>query len=214
MWFHRPLLAGAQSPPFAAPLGPDFRMNEQNFQPEEEPVVTLWSKMVQGILGILLILGLGVMDVPTRGLRRHPQQVHQLSAQVEQIEQEQAMPAMVLDRFRNSICYIFGVYPVGFPGQKPALRTRISGTGFVVADGLLGRGRPSAAMSSLRRIGSTSASSGETGSGRRATACEGATRPLSAGAGEHQAKIRALVPGCHPGDRFRCCTVPRCRGTA
>jgi S1-C subfamily serine protease len=48
---------------------------------------------------------------------------------------------MVLNRYRNSICYIFGVYQVGFPQQRPALRARISGTGFVVADGLLATNR-------------------------------------------------------------------------
>ena len=48
---------------------------------------------------------------------------------------------MVLNRYRNSICYIFGLYQVGFPGQRPSLRARISGTGFVVADGLLATNR-------------------------------------------------------------------------
>jgi len=51
------------------------------------------------------------------------------------------MPAMVLNRYRNSICYIFGVYRVGFLQQKPALRARISGTGFVVSRGLLATNR-------------------------------------------------------------------------
>jgi serine protease Do len=48
---------------------------------------------------------------------------------------------MVLNRYRNSICYIFGVYQVGFAEQRPALRARISGTGFVVATGLLATNR-------------------------------------------------------------------------
>ena len=47
------------------------------------------------------------------------------------------MPAMVLNRYRNSVCYIYGVYQVGFAGKKPLMRVRISGTGFVVAEGLL-----------------------------------------------------------------------------
>jgi S1-C subfamily serine protease len=51
------------------------------------------------------------------------------------------MPAMVLNHYRDSICYIFGVYEVGFANQRPALRARISGTGFVVADGLLATNR-------------------------------------------------------------------------
>ena len=51
------------------------------------------------------------------------------------------MPALVLNRYRNSICYIFGVYQVAMPGKRPALRARISGTGFVVAEGLLATNR-------------------------------------------------------------------------
>ncbi len=51
------------------------------------------------------------------------------------------MPSMVLNRYRNSISYIFGVYQVGFPGRPPALRARISGSGFVVAEGLLATNR-------------------------------------------------------------------------
>ena len=51
------------------------------------------------------------------------------------------MPSFVLNRYRNSICYIFGIYQVGFPNQKPIQRTRISGTGFVVANGLIATNR-------------------------------------------------------------------------
>jgi S1-C subfamily serine protease len=67
--------------------------------------------------------------------------VQSLTRQVNQLKQEQAMPAMVLNHYRDSICYIFGVYEVGFPNERPALRARISGTGFVVADGLLATNR-------------------------------------------------------------------------
>jgi len=51
------------------------------------------------------------------------------------------MPALVLNRYRNSICYILGVYRVGFDGRPPAVRARVSGSGFVVADGLLATNR-------------------------------------------------------------------------
>jgi serine protease Do len=69
------------------------------------------------------------------------QQIQVLNAQIQQMKQEQSMPAMVLTRYRNSICYIYGVYHVGFPHQRPGLRARISGTGFIVADGLLATNR-------------------------------------------------------------------------
>jgi serine protease Do len=51
------------------------------------------------------------------------------------------MPATVLSRYRNSIGYVFGIYQVGFPNQRPSLRVRVSGTGFVVAKGLLATNR-------------------------------------------------------------------------
>jgi S1-C subfamily serine protease len=69
------------------------------------------------------------------------QQVQRLTEQVDELKQEQAMPSLVLGRYRNSICYIFGIYEVGFPHKQPALRTRISGTGFLVADGLIATNR-------------------------------------------------------------------------
>jgi serine protease Do len=65
------------------------------------------------------------------------EEVSQLSSQLQQLKQEQAMPTMVLNRYRNSICYIYGVYHVGIPHERPGLRARLSGTAFVVADRLL-----------------------------------------------------------------------------
>ncbi len=51
------------------------------------------------------------------------------------------MPALVLSRYRNSIGYIYGVYQVGFPKQPATIRARVSGTGFLVGDGLLATNR-------------------------------------------------------------------------
>ena len=119
-------------------------MDEQQHPLEEEPVVTIWSRFMQGVLGVALLAGTGFMahyyaPPPTDDLK---DQVQLLNHQVEQLKQEQTMPAMVLNRYRDSICYIFGVYQVSFPNQaKPALRARISGTGFVVGDGLLATNR-------------------------------------------------------------------------
>jgi serine protease Do len=69
------------------------------------------------------------------------QEVHRLSNEVHQLEEEQATPALVLNRYRNCICYIFGTYQVGFRGYAPTVRARFSGTGFVVADGLVATNR-------------------------------------------------------------------------
>ena len=57
------------------------------------------------------------------------------------MKQELAAPAVVLSRYRNSIGYIYGVYHVGFGNERPTTRTRISGTGFLVGDGLVATNR-------------------------------------------------------------------------
>ncbi|MGA8429824.1 MAG: serine protease [Candidatus Sulfotelmatobacter sp.] len=107
-----------------------------------------WQLLMQGITGVVLLIGaiamfhyyapMAAQSVPPSDLQR---QVHELNSQVAELRQEQAMPATVLNRYRNSIGYIYGVYQVGFPGQKPAIRARVSGTGFLVADGLLATNR-------------------------------------------------------------------------
>jgi hypothetical protein len=110
---------------------------------EEEPVCSLWPRVVQASLVLFLAvtaLILGRFWVPSNPDSLQ-QQVERLMHQVDELQQEQAMPAQVLNRYRNSICYIFGIYEVGFPNQRPLQRTRISGTGFVVADGLIATNR-------------------------------------------------------------------------
>jgi S1-C subfamily serine protease len=65
-----------------------------------------------------------------------------LTSEVNELRQEQEMPSLVLNRYRGSICYIFGVYRVGFASNRlSSLRARVAGTGFVVADGLLATNR-------------------------------------------------------------------------
>jgi S1-C subfamily serine protease len=80
-------------------------------------------------------------SAPNSADLRLQQQVKDLSAQIQQLKQEQTMPAMVLTRYRNSICYIYGIYHVGRPNRRPELRARVSGTGFVVANGLVATNR-------------------------------------------------------------------------
>jgi S1-C subfamily serine protease len=120
--------------------------NEPQNEPQiqEEPVCSAWQWTVQAIIGLFLLASLGF------GIRYYPtalppndlqQQVEQLSHEVQRLKQEQAMPTVVLNRYRNSIGYIFGIYHVGFDGQRPELRARISGTGFVVGDRLLATNR-------------------------------------------------------------------------
>jgi len=103
---------------------------------------------MQGVLGVVMLLGALIMVhyySPMAALNTPPddlqKQVHELTALVDQLKQEQTMPAVVLNRYRNSIGYIYGVYQVGFPNRRPAMRARVSGTGFLVGDGLLATNR-------------------------------------------------------------------------
>jgi S1-C subfamily serine protease len=124
-------------------------MAENDSQIREEPVCSIWQRMLEGVLGICLVAGVGLMvrfypaaqPLDPQPKNDFQKQIQQLSHEVQQLQQEQAMPALVLHRYRNSICYIFGVYQVGFRGRQPELRARISGTGFVVSDGLLATNR-------------------------------------------------------------------------
>jgi serine protease Do len=68
-------------------------------------------------------------------------QIGELTVQVERLKQTQAMPAPLLERYRNSVGYIYGVYRVGFADQPPALRARSAGTGFLVGNGLVATNR-------------------------------------------------------------------------
>jgi S1-C subfamily serine protease len=123
-------------------------MSEPELPQEPNEVSDSWQQMVQGVLAFVMLLGAVAMfhyyspqaaeGIPSNDLQ---QQVHQLTTEVEQLQQQQAMPAVVLTRYRNSIGYIYGVYQVGFPNQRPAIRARVSGTGFLVADGLVATNR-------------------------------------------------------------------------
>jgi S1-C subfamily serine protease len=114
----------------------------------ESRVCDSWQQVVQGVLALVLVLTAVAMVHyygPTATQALPPddllKQVHDLRAQVEQLKQEQAMPAVVLNHYRNSIGYIYGIYQVGFPNEHPAIRARVSGTGFLVGDGLLATNR-------------------------------------------------------------------------
>jgi Trypsin-like peptidase domain len=120
-----------------------FSMSEYETPTAPEQVCESWARFVQTILALFMVVATGLAfhyasptspdDLKT--------EIQQLKLQVQQLRQEQAMPSMVLARYRNSICYVYGVYSVGFPGQPPALRTRLSGTGFLIAGGLLATNR-------------------------------------------------------------------------
>src|SRR5579864_2724337 len=104
-------------------------------------------RTVQVVVGVLLLLGAmaTVHYVPMAALGASGDdlrtQVHELTAEVLELRQEQSMPALVLSRYRNSIGYVYGVYHVGFANQRPVIRARVSGTGFLVGDHLVATNR-------------------------------------------------------------------------
>ncbi len=119
-------------------------MAENEPQLQEDLVCSAWQWTVQAVIGLFLLASIAFAiryyptPLPSADLQ---QQVEQLSREVQRLRQEQAMPTVVLNRYRNSIGFVFGIYHVGFEGQRPALRARISGTGFVVGDRLLATNR-------------------------------------------------------------------------
>ncbi|MGB2605137.1 MAG: serine protease [Candidatus Sulfotelmatobacter sp.] len=124
-------------------------MSEPELPRESNEVSDSWQQMVQAVLGIVVLIGtVAIFHYYTPATAQAPQpdellqkQVHELTQQVAQLEQQQAMPALVLNRYRNSIGYIYGIYQVGFANQPSAIRARVSGTGFLVGDGLLATNR-------------------------------------------------------------------------
>lgn len=133
----------------------EFSPNEQTDPPvssdpapEPNPVCDSWQQIMQAVLGVVMLFGalamlhyyapMATQAIPPDDLQK---QVHALTAQVEQLKQQQAMPALVLNRYRNSIGYIYGIYQIGYTNQRPAIRARVSGTGFLVGDGLLATNR-------------------------------------------------------------------------
>jgi S1-C subfamily serine protease len=115
---------------------------------EPNAVSESWQQMVQAVLAVVLLAGAVAMFhyySPATAESPQPDELHQqvteLTQQVAQLEKQQAMPALVLNRYRNSIGYIYGVYQVGFPHLSPTIRARVSGTGFLVGNGLLATNR-------------------------------------------------------------------------
>lgn len=115
---------------------------------EQTEVCDSWQQTVQAVLAIVLLIGLAAtlhnyasVSEPVAQPDQLQKQVTQLTHQVEELQREQEMPALVLSRYRNSIGYISGVYQVGFANQPAAIRARVSGTGFLVGNGLLATNR-------------------------------------------------------------------------
>jgi S1-C subfamily serine protease len=115
-----------------------FKNNPENRG--ESEVVETWQRVMQGLLGVLAVIGAGLMAhyyTPSDNTVLE-QQVHQLSRQVAELERQQSVSAAAVDSARESVAYIYGIYHVS--GAR-SFRARVAGTGFVVAPGLLATNR-------------------------------------------------------------------------
>jgi len=110
---------------------------------KDTQVVETWQRFVQGLLGVLALIGAGVMahyyaPPETASLEL---QVHQLSRQVEDLERQGAFSPAAVDDARESVAYIYGIYRVsGDPATAP-IHARVAGTGFIVGPGLIATNR-------------------------------------------------------------------------
>ncbi len=103
-------------------------------------------RVVWIVIPWLLVLILAIQIYPSRVTTQELNgAVSRLSAKLSQVENEQAMPATVLRRHRNAICYIYAVYTMEWPAKAVERRlehhTRVSGTGFLVASDLVASNR-------------------------------------------------------------------------
>src|SRR5260370_742573 len=130
----------------------DRNENRPENSPENNPenlgeseVVETWQRFVQGLLVVLALAGALLMahyfaPPETAGLE---QQVDQLSHQIADLERQQSVsPSAVassVNDARESVAYICGIYHLS--GRVQGFRARVSGTGFVVAPGLLATNR-------------------------------------------------------------------------
>ncbi len=99
------------------------------------------------LVAVIAVASFVIVKAPYKSTEtvRLNQAITGLSAEVSRLSQEQAMPSVVVARHRNSICYVYALYsitprPSGRRLYHP-VRTRVSGTGFVVANGLIATNR-------------------------------------------------------------------------
>ena len=113
-------------------------------QPARKRASVDWPTLAAALLAAGLVAAVGPLVITHYSHPVNPLngEVAKLTSEVNELRQEQEMPSLVLNRYRGSICYIFGVYRVGFANNPlSSLRARVAGTGFVVADGLLATNR-------------------------------------------------------------------------
>jgi S1-C subfamily serine protease len=110
---------------------------------KDSQIVETWQRFVQGLLGVLALIGAGVMahyyaPPETASLQR---QVHDLSRQIEDLQRQEAFSPAAVDDARESVAYIYGIYRVSGDPDTPPIHARVSGTGFIVGEGLIATNR-------------------------------------------------------------------------
>lgn len=95
----------------------------------------LW---IVGFTLLTLSVSLGISWSEAKEFRH---EIQLLREKVSNLEKAREIPSIALNRYRNSICYIVGTYRISFPHEPSVRRTRISGTGFVVDNGLIATNR-------------------------------------------------------------------------
>ena len=106
-------------------------------------VVESWQRFVQGLLGVMALVGALVMAhyyAPPESAEL-TRRVHQLTKQVNDLERQGAFRTSAVDDARNSVAYIFGVYRIAGSDRTAPIHARVAGTGFIVAPGLLATNR-------------------------------------------------------------------------
>lgn len=103
-----------------------------------------WGALSLAGVAVPLLIAVALPVSPAGDNSDLDRQVRDLTAQVQQLRLEQNMPAVILNQHRDSICYIYGTYRFDFPPHTihvGQFRGKFSGTGFVVADGLIATNR-------------------------------------------------------------------------
>jgi S1-C subfamily serine protease len=119
--------------------------SENNSENKDVEVVETWQRFVQGLLGVLALVGALVMAhyyPPKQAVDAQlTRQVHELSRQVEDLQNQQSLSMAAVDDARDSVAYIYGIYHVSSKIPSQSFRARVGGTGFVVGPGLLATNR-------------------------------------------------------------------------
>lgn len=105
-----------------------------------------WLRLSWYVVPWLILLVLAVEIFPSRAINRELNTtVSRLEAELTHLQDEQEMPITVLHRHRNAICYIYAVYTFEWPAKSVVRtlerHTRVSGTGFLVANNLIATNR-------------------------------------------------------------------------